>query len=139
MPQEGRSRDRDEVPQIDLSGSKTRGRHPFPVTYMADGEDVRCLPITKRRWETWRTSPQAEEFTATDWLRLESLVPLWDQYHRTGDVKLMAEIRLNEAALGATPADRLRLRWRIDAEGSEKGKATPRASSRSNADPRKET
>jgi hypothetical protein len=27
---------------------------------------------------------------------------------------LLAEIRLNEAALGATEADRLRLRWDVD-------------------------
>lgn len=138
VPQEKRSRDRDEVPKTDLSGSRGRKYHPFPPRYGPPGEEVACLPGTRRIWETWRTSPQAEAFTATDWLRLEALVPLWDQYLRTGEVKLMAEIRLNEASLGATPADRLRLRWRIDGEGSERGSTPRKTSSRAKGDPRRE-
>lgn len=69
---------------------------------------------TRRWWESWRRSPQAVTFTATDWdFLLDSAVlhaALW-----RGDVKAAAELRLRVALFGATPADRARLRLSVKA------------------------
>lgn len=62
-------------------------------------------------YETWRSSPQASTFLPTDWQRLHMLAELVQQYWEEPKKDLLAEIRLNEAALGGTAADRVRLRW----------------------------
>jgi hypothetical protein len=64
------------------------------------------------------------------------LAPLVDEYFRAPTKELLAEIRLNEAKLGATPEDRQRLRWKIDPPaGEELGDAKP--SARTREDPRR--
>ena len=69
-------------------------------------------------WQTWRTAPQAQAFETTDWQRLAMLVPLVEAYWIAGGVSAdkgaLAEIRLNEERLGATVADRQRLRMKIE-------------------------
>jgi len=70
-------------------------------------------PGVRDWWETWRCSPQVQTFTGTDWQRLRMLVPLVESY-LAGDLKAMTEIRLNESLLGATHADRLRNRVRVE-------------------------
>lgn len=66
---------------------------------------------TRRWWSTWTTAPQAAFFTATDWQRIQTLLPIVERYWLAPSVPLMAEIRLNESLLGATVVDRMRLRW----------------------------
>jgi hypothetical protein len=74
---------------------------------------------TQEWYRTWATSRQASQFTPTDWLRLHELAPIVDAFYAAvmdgrveKDAKdLMSEIRLNEALLGATILDRMRLRW----------------------------
>lgn len=80
-------------------------------------------------YETWRTSPQATVFIATDWQRLHMLAELVQQYWEEPRKELLSEIRLNEAALGATAADRIRLRWTV-AQAAEEQRPGPHASSR---------
>ncbi|GAA0627283.1 hypothetical protein HPO96_36935 [Kribbella sandramycini] len=64
-----------------------------------------------RRWyDGWRTAPQAQIFTATDWQRLALLAPLVERYFADPKPATMSEIRLNEERLGATHVDRLRAR-----------------------------
>lgn len=70
------------------------------------------LPETRDWFSDWRSSPQVSLFTVTAWRRLLMLAPLVDEFHRSGDSKLMAEIRQNEAKLGATPEDMQRLHWK---------------------------
>ena len=79
-------------------------------------------------FETWATSPQAARFIATDWQRLQMVAFLVDAFFAEPDKALMAEIRINEAALGATEADRLRLRW--DVEPPKQPEAKPTTSAR---------
>lgn len=67
-------------------------------------------PETIAWYATWRKSAQARTFTPTDWQRLVMIAPLVDMFFANPDVKLMTEIRQNEALLGATPLDRLRAR-----------------------------
>ena len=83
----------------------------LPPTYRAHGERVRYLADTRAWWETWLGSPQRDRFTSTDWQRLLMLARVVDAYHRTGDPKLLSEVRLNEEKLGATARDRNNLGW----------------------------
>lgn len=86
-------------------------------------------------WDTWVDSPQATQFTATDWQRLTMLLHLVEDFFTDPDRQLLGEIRLNEAKLGATPEDRQRLRWEISAEDPD-AKPSTRKSSRKKKDPR---
>lgn len=61
----------------------------------------------------WRRSPQAATFVGTDWQRLRMMVPLVEAY-LAGEVRLFGEIRQNESLLGATHADRLRNRVKVE-------------------------
>lgn len=71
-------------------------------------------------YETWRRSPQAAEFLPTDWQRLHMLAELVQLYWEEPKKDLLSEIRLNEAAIGGTAADRIRLRWTVaDPEGGQ--------------------
>lgn len=94
-----------------------------------------------REWyHVWATSPQAAMFTATDWQRLHMIAPLVEAYYECADPMnakaLMAEIRLNEAALGATPTDRQRLRWTVEPAAPGDGDAEPQERRRERRDPR---
>jgi hypothetical protein len=73
-------------------------------------------PPTFDWYATWAGSPQASMFVGTDWQRLAMLAPLVHDYFESPAKDLLGEIRLNEALLGATPVDRLRLRWRLPEE-----------------------
>ncbi|MET8658162.1 hypothetical protein [Streptomyces griseus] len=91
-------------------------------------------------YETWRGSPQAATFLATDWQRLHMLAELVEKFFKEPSKELLSEIRLNEAAIGALSADRMRLRWSLGAP--EVGKGSERAAERVAArqgkdDPRK--
>lgn len=68
-------------------------------------------------YRTWRESPQAAAFEATDWQRLHMLAPLVDAYWGEPRKELLSEIRLNESLLGATHVDRLRARITIERPG----------------------
>jgi hypothetical protein len=104
LPKPRRGRTRDEKPSTEL-----QGRAAVPPD-MPDGP---WLHQTASWWSTWASSEQAEHFTATSWQRLAMLMPLVDAYWREPSKELLAEIRLNESKLGATPEDLLRLRWKI--------------------------
>lgn len=65
-------------------------------------------------YDVWRRSPQAAAFLSTDWQRLHMLAPLVQSYWIMPSEKKMAEIRQNESLLGATHADRLRGRIKVE-------------------------
>lgn len=67
-------------------------------------------------WLTWINSPQAEAFLDTDWERLQMLAALVNAYWKKPTAGSLAEIRQNEALLGATVQDRQKLRMK-DASG----------------------
>lgn len=109
---DGTSRRRDEGRR--LGGAVTT----LPLTEgVVHGEplpNAKTFSAATRKWfETWRRAPQAVQFTVTDWQRLHMLAPLVEAYFEKPTTQLMAEIRLNEERLGATPVDRLRLGYRI--------------------------
>lgn len=69
-------------------------------------------------WETWRRSPQAATFTATDWDFLVDTALLHARFW-AGDEKVAAELRLRVAKFGATPEDRARLRMQLGDPNAE--------------------
>lgn len=64
-------------------------------------------------WEIWRHSPMAKAFLDTDWARLRMTLLLIEDYLRNPTAQKLSVIASQEASLGATVADRLRLRMRI--------------------------
>lgn len=76
---------------------------------------------TLRWYRNWCESPQAVLFTRTDWQRLHMIAPLVEKYWAEPSVKLMAEIRLNEASLGATYVDRMRARIKLEQPKQQPG------------------
>jgi hypothetical protein len=71
-------------------------------------------PRTRAWWDTWRRSPQAKAFLATDWQTLALLADLVERYVASPTKDLAAEIRLVHASLGATVTDRQRLRLVVE-------------------------
>lgn len=72
-------------------------------------------------WDTWRRSPQAKAFLATDWMRLRMLVPLVESYLMNPMPQKLAEIRQNESLLGATHTDRMRARIKVEKPAPDAG------------------
>ena len=73
---------------------------------------------TRRWWETWRTSPQAQALTATDWDFLLDTALLHAELW-SGNGGVAAELRLRVAKFGATPEDRARLRMEIESPAAK--------------------
>lgn len=93
-------------------------------------------PQAQRWWRTWRASPQAEMFSATDWERLLMLAPLvndlWNPASSTTlKLSVVQEIRRQEAELGALVGDRLRLRVRLSSEKGAEERAAKKAAASS--------
>lgn len=70
-------------------------------------------PMVRSWWDTWRRSPQAKAFLATDWMRLRMVADLVEAYLKKPTALAMAEIRQNESLLGATHTDRLKSRIKV--------------------------
>lgn len=110
--------------------SKRRRRNADPIkatTVTADGQvrgpelpdDVDWPDRTRAWWKTWRTSPQSQTFTESDWDFLLDTALLHAQLWQ-GDAKAATELRLRVAKFGATPEDRARLRMQVDAADEAK-------------------
>lgn len=122
--------------------SKRRRRNADPVkatTVTADGQvrgpelpaDMDWPERTREWWHTWRTSPQAQAFTASDWDFLIDTAVLHSQFWQ-GDMKVASELRLRVAKFGATPEDRARLRIQVesDAEDAKRSGMPPKPGGR---------
>jgi hypothetical protein len=105
-PKPHRVRSRAEKPTKTLIVADSTSAPPMPAGAW--------LPQTREWWGVWVGSEQAAHFTATSWQRLTMLVPLVDLYWREPSRNTLAEIRMNESKLGATPEDLQRLRWKIE-------------------------
>ncbi|MGV7802836.1 phage terminase small subunit [Mycobacterium kansasii] len=103
----------------------------FDVQVEVDGAIVSQAfiwpPATRRWWETWGAEPMAADFTATDWDFLLDTALLHARVWAEGDLKLLPELRLRVAKLGATGEDRARLRITYAAadQADEKRKTPP--------------
>jgi hypothetical protein len=102
-----------------------------PTSYPSLPDATGYLPQTRKWYRTWATSPQASRFLATDWQRLAMLAPLVDSYFLEPKATIFAEICKSESMLGATEADRLRLRWDVaEPKAPVKPAATPQDGAR---------
>jgi len=104
MPPENKQRVRAKDKQTELTKPKTAPKLPGASKFTA---------ATRAWYKTWATSPQASQFIGTDWQRLHMLALIVDKYFRSPTPGVLAEICRRESGLGATPEDRLRLRWRL--------------------------
>lgn len=90
-------------------------------------------PLTKEWWrEVWQ-SPMAAQFLSSDKQGLYRLAALIDEFWNKPTRELAAEIRMEQAAYGLTPIDRLRLQWETKPPEGEKPQTPAR---RSRKDPR---
>lgn len=106
-PSQRRRRNADAVTTTILPANGPDG----PTPELPGGHDYDSRTLAW--YETWRSSPQAATFLPTDWQRLHMLAELVQEYWGEPRKDLLAEIRLNEASLGGTAADRIRLRWTV--------------------------
>jgi len=110
----------------DDAGKAVRTVAMVPVLKVVN---VRYLKATRDWYETFARSPMATRFTDVDWRRLQEIAPLKDQYNRSPDTKLAAEIRLQETRLGATVRDRHEMRMRVASEAAAEGRGAAPVSS----------
>lgn len=95
------------VPDDEVRGPELPGSYDWPAP-------------TREWWETWRSSPQAQTFTDTDWGFLLDTALLHAELW-AGNAAVASELRLRVAKFGATPEDRARLRLSIaEPEGPAK-------------------
>ena len=85
------------------------------------------LPEVKLWWSVWTNCAQSQLFTATDWLRLRTLIVTMQSYYMRPSAQKMAEIRQTESMLGATYVDRMRARVKITKEGQQPAEVAPPA------------
>lgn len=114
----------------------------FDVQIEVDGDLVSQEFVwpeaTRRWWATWGDEPMAADFTATDWDFLLDTALLHAKVWGAGELKLLAELRLRVAKLGATSEDRARLRITYAAaDEADQKRARPVASSRDRRGPLK--
>lgn len=82
-------------------------------------DDVDWHERTRKWWDMWKRSAQAETFTETDWSFLLDTALMHHAMWSKGQWTLAAEVRLRVAKFGATPEDRARLRM-VFADADEK-------------------
>ena len=91
-------------------------------------KDPHAQTVLRFEKEMWKASPQAEQFSSTDWSFLVDTAlihaRLW-----AGDASAGPELRLRVAKFGATPEDRARLRMQFAQADEADGKRPTGASS----------
>lgn len=70
-------------------------------------------PLTLEGWRHAWQSPMAGQWLETDVDALGRVALLWDALY-SGNITVMAEIRLQEQRFGLSPIDRSRLQWEIE-------------------------
>lgn len=131
-PKATRSRARDsKARDAELNRVEDDGelRGPLlPEGVLPDDEDWH--PRTRKWWETWRRSAQAQVFLETDWDFLLDTALLHHVMWTKGRWEFASEVRLRAAKYGATPEDRMRLKLKIETPADKPVLAeTPRSTS----------
>lgn len=95
---------------------------PKAVLVDKNGDSVDWHPMTKKWWDSWRSSPQATRMlTDPDWHFLLDTALMHHMMWQNGRWDFASEVRLRVAKFGATPEDRLRLHQEIDEQIDENG------------------
>ncbi|MGW1828813.1 phage terminase small subunit [Streptomyces tubercidicus] len=115
-PSKRRRRNADEPETVITPDDELRGPE-LPAGVLGvdkKGVPYEWHPMTVAWWDTWRTSPQAQTFTDTDWAFLLDTALMHTSMWSKGQWTLAAEVRLRAAKFGATPEDRARLKLKVD-------------------------
>lgn len=117
-PGDNRSRARDEPDKEQLHQASRAIGWDLPegvLGVLKDGTEDTWHPITRKWWDSWRESPQAQRMlTEPDWLFLLDTALMHHQMWSNGRWDFAAEVRLRVAKFGATPEDRARLKFTIE-------------------------
>jgi hypothetical protein len=109
---------------------------PIPTAIVDSDDELRGPPLpedalpepwhprTLAWWDTWRRSPQATTFIATDWDFLLDTALMHHTMWSKGRWEFASELRLRAAKFGATPEDRARLRMQVTATPAPKPAAS---------------
>ena len=120
-------------PPKDPAKRRRRNVAPAPTTVVADDGQIRGPELpgghewpaqTLRWWQTWRTAPQSQALTSTDWDFLLDTALIHAAFW-LGNATVAGELRLRVAKFGATPEDRMRLRMQIDETQPPTGDQSP--------------
>ncbi len=95
------------------------------------------LPQTREWYAALASAPWSSLYEESDWQVLIRTAYLVDAFFKSPSAQLAAEIRQNEARLGATAADRARLGWEVDGGPGESQARDGAKPSRQRPDPRK--
>jgi len=113
-PAKRRRTNADPIPTTVVSGDGELRGPNLPIDVLPDHEQWH--PRTRTWWRTWRESPQAQTFTATDWDFLIDTALMHHTMWLKGRWEFASELRLRAAKFGATPEDRARLRIQVTAD-----------------------
>lgn len=106
---------REESPEL--------GPHP-----QANGEEPQDWhPLVVEWWKDTWSSPQASLYLTVDRHGLYRCALLMDQFWKTGDPVISAQLRLSLEKYGQSPLDRLRLRWENARTDEAERKRKPQA------------
>jgi hypothetical protein len=125
-PSVRRRRNADPAPTVEVSVDGEQRGPNLPIDVLPNHEQWH--PRTREWWRTWRESPQAQTFTATDWDFLIDTALMHHTMWSQGRWEFASELRLRAAKFGATPEDRLRLRMKVtdpDPAGKPEGEQKP--------------
>lgn len=102
-----------------------------PVDQPALPDDRDWPSMTLRWWDTWGNEPASRDFRPTDWDFLADTALIHAQVWAEGDLKLLPELRLRVAKMGATAEDRARLRITYaQADEADERRGAPKRKSR---------
>lgn len=96
-------------------------------------------PLTLEVWKRAWASEMSGQWLASDADALGRVAILWDEFYKSPDAKVMAEIRLQEQRFGLSPLDRSRLQWEVSRaeEAERKRPARAPVKREGSSDPRK--
>ncbi|MFJ9694956.1 hypothetical protein [Kitasatospora sp. NPDC101183] len=125
-PATRRRRNTGAAPLLTLEPDEELRGPELPVGVLGedDGQPIDWHPMTKLWWESWRTSAQAQTFTATDWRFLVDTALMHHTMWAKGRWEFASEVRLRAAKFGATPEDRMRLKIQVETPESARPAAT---------------
>lgn len=125
---------------------RTNKKAGFATLEMPESGDVPTIPnpdsrtwhaLTLEAWAHAWASPMSTQWLETDIDALGRVALLWDDFYKTPDVRLMAEIRLQEQRFGLSPLDRSRLQWEVNRADESERKRPRQSSQRTGTDPRR--
>jgi hypothetical protein len=106
------------IPMTTIADDGTLHGPDLPEGVLPKGDTWHTRTVTW--WTTWRRSPQAQTFIATDWDFLIDTALMHHTMWQEGRWEFASELRLRAAKYGATPEDRMRLKLQVETPATPK-------------------